>query len=127
MRNHYIPRFILSNFVRNRVIHVHDKQDGKTRPTNEGKLFVIRDFYQDDLERLLGEIEGTLSADLNSMLTSCRTGAPFRIPISRVLECCRQLLLLQLARTPYAKKVSTTALDEVGISELLEDLGVWPK
>jgi len=122
MRNHYIPRFILRNFVEDGVIHVYDKERDTVQQVSANSSFVIRDFYDDRLEELLAQLEGPLSADLNSIMDSYRLSAPFKMPDSHVLKRCRQLVLLQLMRTPYAKEVGMAALDDVDIHVLLERL-----
>lgn len=122
MRNHYVPRFVLRRFARNGVIHVYDKEADTIRQVSAGSSYVIRDFYHDDVEHLFAQIEGPLSAVLESILTSCRDNARFQVPDGRVLECCRQLLLLQLLRTPHAKQIGMRALDDVDTGELVARL-----
>lgn len=122
MRNHYIPQFVLREFAKGDVIHVYNKTNGKIHPSSPKDLFVIRGFYHDVVEQVFAQIESKLSGELKSILKSYRNNTALEIPDSRVLACCRQLVLLQLLRTPYSKQTGVSALDDTNAEEFVQRL-----
>ena len=120
MRNHYIPQFVLREFSDNDgMIQVYDKNAREIRRSSPKDLFVISGLYHDSVEDVFGRLETRLSLCLRSILDSCRTNTNFTMPDNHVLQCCRQFVLLQLVRTPWAKETGVRALDDIDTKELL--------
>ena len=126
MRNHYIPKFILRQFVNHRgMVYVYDKKTRVIRESLPDHVFVVNKLYDDQIEDLLAQVESWISSILRSALNSSRNNTKLAMPKSDVLECCRYLAVLQLGRTLYAKKLGVEGLgdglsDEELVSELEE-------
>ena len=114
MKNHYVPRFVLREFVdsRQRGIHVYDKGQGSFYVSSPDDLFAIRDFYDDQTEKRLAELESKISPILKSMLHACRNSTKPGVTNDDMLSACRALVLLQLIRTPWVKNIATRDIEK---------------
>lgn len=124
-KNHYVPQFILSEFVRDGTLFVLQKSNGQVRrSTNTEDVFCVRGLYHDAIERLFSQIEADLSKDLKVLLRAARDRNVIKLPREQMVASCRKLLLLQLIRTPYAKKIGVRGFvdDDEPDRELLEQV-----
>ena len=133
MKNHYIPQFVLNEFVDSELntIHVYDKGRDLFYQSSPADLFAIRDFYDEQTEMKLGGLEGEIAPVLQCLLRSCRNGTTPSIASDQILGCCRALVLLQFRRTPWAKELSTRYIDkrrrgELEMAEILSSHGLEP-
>lgn len=105
------------------MVAVYDKSTGKIRKSNPNDVFVIRDFYSDDIERMIADKESQISPVFKAVLESCHADLTLTLPTAVVLDCFRYLLLLQITRTPWAKNLGVSGLDEsVGSDQLMRNL-----
>ena len=113
MRNHYVPQFVIREFAdKDGMVYAYNKRNGKSWRSSPRDLFVIRNFHDDSVEQAFERLETWISPDVKSILESCRSNTKFDMPDSRVLERCRQLVLSQLFRTPWAKNSGIRNLNE---------------
>ena len=120
MRNHYIPQFVIREFAdKDGMVYAYSKSRGDIRRLSPRDVFVVRNFHVDLVEQAFENLETHISPDVKSILKSCREDAAFGMPDSRVLERCRQLVLSQLLRTPWAKNSGTRNLGEKTADEEL--------
>ena len=82
-------------------------------------MFVIRDFYSDDIERMIADKERQISPVFKTVLNCCRADSALTLSTAPVLNCFRYLVLLQLTRTPWAKNSGVTGLEETVSSDQL--------
>ena len=94
------------------MVYAYSKSRGDIRRLSPRDVFVVRNFHDDCVERAFERLETRISLDVKSILKSCREDAAFGMPDSRVLERCRQLVLSQFFRTPWAKNSGTRNLEE---------------
>ena len=133
MKNHYIPQFVLNEFIDRKrgTIHVYDKGRCRFYQSSPADLFAISDFYDDLTEKKLSELEAKISPVLKSMLDSHRNGTKPNMTNDLMVDCCRALVLLQFRRTPWAKQLATRAIhkkgrDERDMAEILASHGFDP-
>lgn len=126
MRSHYIPQFVIREFagMGGSNVAVYDKNTGKVRRDGPDNVFVIKDWYSDEIENKLAAIEGTISPVVRGVLEACREDTSLPVAAKAVLNCFRYFLLLQLLRTPHAKRISIAGIGtSEALFERLEDAG----
>ena len=125
MRSHYIPQFVIKEFAgKDGNVAIYDNNTSRVRRDSPDNVFVIKDWYSDEIENKLAAIEGKISPVVRAVLKACREGASLTVAAKAVLNCFRYFLLIQLLRTPHAKRISIAGIGtSEELYEKLENVG----
>ena len=91
-------------------VAVYDKNTGKVRRDGPDNVFVIKDWYSDEIENKLAVMEGHISPVVRAVLKARRERTRLTVAPEAVMNCLRYFLLLQLMRTPHAKRTSIAGI-----------------
>lgn len=123
VRNHYIPRFVISEFADDdENVFLYRKSTRKVAKPNISKVFVVKDFYSDDVEETFSRVEGRISPIVRDVLRMCREGVQPTTTPEEVLSCFQYFFLLQLGRTPQAMRIGVEGIRESDPQDLYDEV-----
>ena len=88
MRSHYIPQFVIREFAgEDGKVAVYDSNTGRVRRDSPDNVFVIKDWYSEEIENKLAAMEGKISPLVRAVLKTCRECTRPTVAANAVLNC----------------------------------------
>ena len=118
--HHYIPQFILRNFVNdNQKLHCFRKESGSRFMASPQNVFAENNLYTDIKEIQLSQFEGSLSPVVNKIIKESQTFADIVLSSSEE-ELLQKFFDIQIIRHPSMRDLIHTHFGTIDLQQEIE-------